>query len=239
MNKKNLIILFMVFTLLVLTNVVMADECNDTIDNDGDGLIDVDDLECSIYTSETAIPRLPVPGKDTDNWGTILNDFLSVGMNSDGTLKESDPTFNAWLFNFNNSDADDDPTNEIETWDTLKGIPEDLLDGDNTTSLTEIDITDMGFLKASDVTEWDTNSSDDLTLSSTTGWDKDSSDDFKPTDLGTDYTNNHAGLVIIPKKNGYPPVSACDSDTEGGIYYNSAVGLFYGCGKDGDWRLLG
>lgn len=31
--------------------------------------------------------RLPVPGQDTDIWGDILNDFLSVSHNADGTIK--------------------------------------------------------------------------------------------------------------------------------------------------------
>lgn len=35
------------------------------------------------------MPRLPTPGGDTGNWGTILNDFLSVSLNSDGTLKDT------------------------------------------------------------------------------------------------------------------------------------------------------
>lgn len=33
--------------------------------------------------------RLPTPGGDSNTWGTILNDFLSVEHNSDGTLKSS------------------------------------------------------------------------------------------------------------------------------------------------------
>lgn len=33
--------------------------------------------------------RLPTPGGDNDVWGTILNDYLSVSHNSDGTLKVS------------------------------------------------------------------------------------------------------------------------------------------------------
>ncbi|EDK72540.1 conserved hypothetical protein [candidate division TM7 genomosp. GTL1] len=33
--------------------------------------------------------RLPIPGSDSGSWGTILNDFLSVEHNSDGTLKAS------------------------------------------------------------------------------------------------------------------------------------------------------
>ena len=31
--------------------------------------------------------RLPVVNQDEDVWGTILNDFLTVGHNADGTLK--------------------------------------------------------------------------------------------------------------------------------------------------------
>lgn len=31
--------------------------------------------------------RLPVPGSDDGTWGTILNDFLAVEINNDGTLK--------------------------------------------------------------------------------------------------------------------------------------------------------
>lgn len=33
--------------------------------------------------------RLPIPGSDNDIWGNILNDFLSVEHNADGTLKTS------------------------------------------------------------------------------------------------------------------------------------------------------
>lgn len=32
--------------------------------------------------------RLPIPGSDDNTWGDILNDFLSVAHNSDGTLKD-------------------------------------------------------------------------------------------------------------------------------------------------------
>jgi len=31
--------------------------------------------------------RLPIPGSDNGTWGTILNDYLSVALNSDGTVK--------------------------------------------------------------------------------------------------------------------------------------------------------
>jgi hypothetical protein len=33
------------------------------------------------------MPRLPVPGGDDDVWGNVLNDFLSVEYNGDGTFK--------------------------------------------------------------------------------------------------------------------------------------------------------
>lgn len=35
------------------------------------------------------MPRLPVPGSDDGTWGNILNEYLSVEHNSDGTLKAS------------------------------------------------------------------------------------------------------------------------------------------------------
>ncbi len=33
--------------------------------------------------------RLPQPGSDKGIWGDVLNDFLSVAHNADGTLKDS------------------------------------------------------------------------------------------------------------------------------------------------------
>lgn len=33
--------------------------------------------------------RLPSPGSDSGSWGNILNDFLSVELDSDGTLKRA------------------------------------------------------------------------------------------------------------------------------------------------------
>jgi hypothetical protein len=33
--------------------------------------------------------RLPIPGSDDDVWGTILNDYLEVSHNADGTLQTS------------------------------------------------------------------------------------------------------------------------------------------------------
>ncbi|MDZ7786512.1 MAG: hypothetical protein U5L95_05355 [Candidatus Saccharibacteria bacterium] len=37
------------------------------------------------------MPRLPVPGGDTGNWGDILNDYLSVSLASNGSLKPGIP----------------------------------------------------------------------------------------------------------------------------------------------------
>jgi len=40
------------------------------------------------------MPRLPQPGSDDGQWGTVLNDFLSVEHNADGSLKiRTDGTF--------------------------------------------------------------------------------------------------------------------------------------------------
>ena len=39
--------------------------------------------------------RLPVPGSDNNAWGTILNDYLSVEHNTDGTLKKGPDIANA------------------------------------------------------------------------------------------------------------------------------------------------
>lgn len=33
------------------------------------------------------MPRLPQPGGDDNTWGTILNDFLAIEHNADGSLK--------------------------------------------------------------------------------------------------------------------------------------------------------
>lgn len=38
------------------------------------------------------MPRLPVPGSDVGTWGDVLNDFLLVGHNTDGSLKLPSPT---------------------------------------------------------------------------------------------------------------------------------------------------
>lgn len=33
--------------------------------------------------------RLPTPGGDNNNWGTVLNDYLSQSINADGSLKSA------------------------------------------------------------------------------------------------------------------------------------------------------
>lgn len=39
--------------------------------------------------------RLPIPGSDVGTWGSVLNEFLSVALNSDGTLKRDPDIDNA------------------------------------------------------------------------------------------------------------------------------------------------
>jgi len=34
--------------------------------------------------------RLPQPGGDNGNWGSILNDYLSTSLNADGSFKPID-----------------------------------------------------------------------------------------------------------------------------------------------------
>lgn len=41
------------------------------------------------------MPRLPQPGGDQGNWGSILNDYLSTAHNSDGTIKDNTITASA------------------------------------------------------------------------------------------------------------------------------------------------
>lgn len=43
------------------------------------------------------MPRLPIPGSDKGTWGDVLNDFLNVAHNADGTLKPIDKSSIAGL----------------------------------------------------------------------------------------------------------------------------------------------
>src|SRR4051794_35812563 len=36
---------------------------------------------------ETTMPRLPIPGTDSAQWGTLLNEFLRSSHHEDGTLR--------------------------------------------------------------------------------------------------------------------------------------------------------
>jgi hypothetical protein len=40
-------------------------------------------------SKETNMPRLPIPGQDGDQWGDVLNEFLRISHNEDGTLRQS------------------------------------------------------------------------------------------------------------------------------------------------------
>jgi hypothetical protein len=35
------------------------------------------------------MPRLPLVGQDNDTWGTVLNEYLSVSLDTDGTIKST------------------------------------------------------------------------------------------------------------------------------------------------------
>ncbi len=35
------------------------------------------------------MPRLPIPGQDSGKWGDILNEYLAVSHDSDGSIKEA------------------------------------------------------------------------------------------------------------------------------------------------------
>jgi hypothetical protein len=39
------------------------------------------------------MPRLPIPGTDTEHWGDLLNEYLRVAHRDDGTLKIPDTTY--------------------------------------------------------------------------------------------------------------------------------------------------
>ena len=42
---------------------------------------------------EIAMPRLPIPGTDTEHWGDLLNEYLRVAHRDDGTFKIPDTTY--------------------------------------------------------------------------------------------------------------------------------------------------
>jgi hypothetical protein len=52
--------------------------------------------------------RLPAVGADTDTWASILNSFLSVGHNSDGSVKSLLPVFNVMDYGAKGENVTDD-----------------------------------------------------------------------------------------------------------------------------------
>jgi hypothetical protein len=73
--------------------------------------------------------RLPIPGGDDGNWGSILNDYLSVELNSDGSLKRG-PEIDA---------AYDKPTGGIPLTDLAPGVQASLTKANNApTELAEL-----------------------------------------------------------------------------------------------------
>lgn len=99
--------------------------------------------------NETGSNKLYIDNNDTPDpliWGDFASDQIringSLGIGNQYTLPSvngtngqimvTDSSGNVtWQTPVDNvDDADNDPTNEIETWSTLSGIPEELLDGD-------------------------------------------------------------------------------------------------------------
>ena len=85
--------------------------------------------------------RLPTPGGDTNTWGELLNDFLSVAHNNDGTLKGSALS----------AKADDTNVMHLSGTDTL-GSAKTLALGGNTLSITnsstdKTEVMPNGYLK--------------------------------------------------------------------------------------------
>lgn len=63
--------------------------------------------------------RLPTPGSDSGSWGAILNDFLSVELNTDGTLKKASQISQA------QSDATTAKSNAADAQSTAQNAQDD------------------------------------------------------------------------------------------------------------------
>jgi hypothetical protein len=72
--------------------------------------------------------RLPVPGSDNGVWGTILNDFLNVAHNTDGSIKSGAVTkADVGLSNVDNtSDAAKPVSTATQTALSLKANASDV-----------------------------------------------------------------------------------------------------------------
>lgn len=57
--------------------------------------------------------RLPVVDSDTGTWGDLINEFLSVGHNPDGTLKTIFPLYRSASYYFCNSPAEASTSNTL------------------------------------------------------------------------------------------------------------------------------
>jgi len=89
--------------------------------------------------------RLPTPGGDDGSWGSILNDYLSVALNSDGTLKPFDKSIVGLSNVDNTSDAEKPVSTATQTELDLKvdksiTVNSQALSGDIT--LTTADVAD-------------------------------------------------------------------------------------------------
>lgn len=65
--------------------------------------------------------RLPKPGGDDGNWGHILNDFLGVEHNADGTLKIASKIENTYVKPVSGIPATDLDTNTRSILDSVNG----------------------------------------------------------------------------------------------------------------------
>lgn len=90
--------------------------------------------------------RLPIPGSDDGSWGTILNDYLAVEHNADGTLKKAGQITQA-------ATAAANAQTSADAKYTLPagGIPDTDLSGAVQTSLANADARDAVKLQGNDV----------------------------------------------------------------------------------------
>ena len=98
--------------------------------------------------------RLPIPGDDKGTWGNILNDFLSVEHNTDGTLKKATDITNSLQVAVN---AQDDATTALSNAQSAEtAINNHILDNNNPHNITKAqvglsDVTNDLQLKVSDL----------------------------------------------------------------------------------------